>query len=393
MAEVAYDRASRIYTPGAKPAVNQLNLKRAIPGHSLVLRICDDTGDNARAATEAQELLGEGAVALVTTGSSQTISIAGVAVPAGAALMSISATSTQIPSAGVLADGGAKRVWSTAVSDSEQARVLAALMLDGGAVGGGAAPFAHPACIHQDDIAFNGLYQSTNAALVAATDAGVFMPQFLYEPGASPATAVAQAQSAAIAPDAVLLISPVGDTAALVGAWTGADPVWLFTDNARSVSVYDFDGGLARLTGAQGTGPSTPSVQRDPEYGDFVALYSQTFASEDPTSVSYVPNAYDAVLLLGAGAAWAQSSGAAITGASIAQGLTQLSEAGAATTPLTADNFTSLQAAFAQGHTVNVTGASGELDFDPATGVAPGPIDVWTIAPDGGIVTLRTVTP
>jgi hypothetical protein len=187
-----------------------------------------------------------------------------------------------------------------------------------------------------------------------------------------------------------VLISTVGDTAALVGAWEGADPVWFFTDNARSTSVYAFDGGLARLAGSKGTGPSTPSAS-NLEYSSFHALFVTDFPDAgDPATVSYVPNAYDAVLLLAAGALWAQGHGT-IDGAGVAQGLTQLSDTTVAATSLSADNFTALSAAFSQGHQANVKGASGALDFDNAHGVAPGPIDIWVIAPDGGIVTVANV--
>jgi hypothetical protein len=98
------------------------------------------------------------------------------------------------------------------------------------------------------------------------------------------------------------------------------------------------------------------------------------------------------VLLLAAGALWANGHGG-VSGAGIAQGLTQLSDTTQVTTPLQATNFTTLQAAFAQGRKVNLTGSSGALDFDPATGVAPGPIEVWSVQLDGGTPAVRTVNP
>lgn len=370
-------------------AVEQLNKNFAIPNHPVALRVCDDTGDSAKAANEAQELLDEGAVALVTTGSSQTIAIADKGVPAGAVMMAISATSTQIASAGVLPDGGAKRVWSTATSDALQGRVLASMLAGTAAVNPPGAPFQAPACLHQDDVAFDLLYNTIRQDLAADTDGGLLMPQALYASGADPTSAVQQTMAGS--PDAVVVIAPVGDSARIFGAWTGADPVWLFTDNSRNTSLYAFDGGLARLQGSLGTGPATASAAST-EYNDFQTLYLTEF-STDPASASYVPNAYDAVLLLGAGAVWSADHGG-VTGAGIAQGLGKLSQADAGSSvSLEANQFTTLQAAFAQGRAVNVSGASGALDFDPATGVAPGPIDVWTIAPDGGIVTLQTVTP
>lgn len=364
-------------------AVEQLNAKNALPGRTVVLRVCDDTGDVARATAQAKELLDEGAVALVTSGSTQTLAVADVAVPGGAVVMSLSATSVQIASAGLVADGGAKRVWSTAISDLAQGRALGSIvsLSDGG-------PARNPACIQQDDIAFNGLYTVVNDTVRANSGNAVSMKQFRYgTPAEIPAT-VAGAMDAG--PDVVVIIAPVSQSGAIFGAWTAPDPVWVFSDNARSVGVYAFDGGLARLAGSEGTGPSTAG-QQTPQFSDFQARYQAKFHVDPTAQASYVPNAYDSVLLLAAGALWAQTRGD-VNGAGIAQGLTQLSDARIAPLALVADNFTTFGGAFTQGKMVNVAGASGALDFDPATGVAPGPIDVWEILDDGGIATIQTVT-
>lgn len=368
-------------------AAEQVNAKSALPNHALVIRVCDDTGDATKAAAEAKELLDEGAVALVTTGSSQTIAVADPAIPAGATLMSISATSTQIASAGVLPDGGAKRVWSTAASDALQGKVLAQLLTGQLASSPAGAPFASVSCVQRDDIAFNGLFDSVQATL-SSIDGGPAINRHIYAAGSDPTGAVQAAM--ADNPGAVLVITTVGETPKIFAAWTQPDPVWLFTDNARSTSLYAFDGGLQRLAGSEGTGPSAAPTS-DPVYGLFKGLYTAEF-SVDPATSSYVPNAYDAVLLLAAGALWADGHGG-VSGPGIASGLGQLSDTTQAPTNLTADNFTALSAAFSQGKRVNVRGASGALDFDPATGVAPGPIDVWALQPDGGIGTLQSVTP
>jgi hypothetical protein len=41
---------------------------------------------------------------------------------------------------------------------------------------------------------------------------------------------------------------------------------------------------------------------------------------------------------------------------------------------------------------IQISGASGSLDFDKATGEAPAQIEVWAIA-DGGFVTLAVINP
>jgi len=390
-------------------AVNQINTTSAIQGHTLVLRVCDDTGDANLAGAQAQELLDEGAMALVSNGSSETIAMTAPAVNADAVVMSISATSTQIAAAGVLPDGGAKRVWSTATSDALQGKVLANILrfiyaLDPAR--------AAPVCVYSSDIAFNGLYDTIKDDLLASTDGGIFLKPFTYTDASGIASTVNHAK--ATAPGAAVVIVPIGDIPSFFGAWTPAtgtpDPAWLFTDNSRNAALVDFDGGIDRLAATypdgggaftQGTGPST-AAPTSTAYLTFKSAFEGVFVDDagvsvDPGSASYVPNAYDSVLLLAAGAVYADVHGG-ISGAGIAQGLGQLYDGpddggGSGVIPLQAGNFTLLRAAFAQGHKVNVAGASGALDFDPVTGTAPGAIDTWKVASDGGIVTTGQVNP
>jgi hypothetical protein len=102
-----------------------------------------------------------------------------------------------------------------------------------------------------------------------------------------------------------------------------------------------------------------------------------------------VANTFDAAMLVAVGAAWADGHGG-LSGANLARGLTLLSAPDAGPTPLEPTNLTTIVGRLNGGTPVNVEGASGNLDFDSSTGTAPGPIEIWQVAPDGGLVTIAT---
>jgi hypothetical protein len=49
--------------------------------------------------------------------------------------------------------------------------------------------------------------------------------------------------------------------------------------------------------------------------------------------------------------------------------------------------------AFRRGGEVNVSGASGELDFDPVTRDASAPIEVWTVSSAAGQLSIDRADP
>ena len=81
------------------------------------------------------------------------------------------------------------------------------------------------------------------------------------------------------------------------------------------------------------------------------------------------------------GAAWSQFQDDEVRGIGIARGLRRISLGSEYDTG--PNDWNSVRAAFSTGESVNLTGASGTLDYDSLTGETAAPVNVWTISEDG----------
>ena len=72
--------------------------------------------------------------------------------------------------------------------------------------------------------------------------------------------------------------------------------------------------------------------------------------------------------------------------------MAQVSNDAGLSVPLDPPDLNTAISEFAAGRSVNVVGASGDLDFDKSTGEAPGPIGIWEVV-DGGFQTLQYLSP
>jgi branched-chain amino acid transport system substrate-binding protein len=121
-----------------------------------------------------------------------------------------------------------------------------------------------------------------------------------------------------------------------------------------------------------GTGPAAPSGA---DFDFFAAALAQDFGI-DARGFSFVANAYDAAYVGAMGVVYASRDGNRFDGLQVAEGLSRLitgsavvvgkSEWAAAKAGLTSGDFS-----------IDVRGISGALDFDPAVGEGPAPIEVW----------------
>jgi branched-chain amino acid transport system substrate-binding protein len=71
-----------------------------------------------------------------------------------------------------------------------------------------------------------------------------------------------------------------------------------------------------------------------------------------------------------------------VTGAGIGRGLRRIS--GGAATPMLPSSWKAVLVAFAAGRAIDVRGASGELNYDPATKQLSAPIEIWGVASEDG---------
>ena len=158
-----------------------------------------------------------------------------------------------------------------------------------------------------------------------------------------------------------------------------ADTLKLLTDAGSGVSLFP------NIRG------SRPAVPTGPVHDVFRASYRAAY-NEESTDHNFTAHAYDAAWLTFLGSAWSLSQEGALSGVGIARGLRKVSDG----TPLTLvpSNFGAAATSFRSGLSVDVSGASGELDYDPATEETSSAIDIWGIAPtNDAIVVIDTLQP
>jgi hypothetical protein len=141
----------------------------------------------------------------------------------------------------------------------------------------------------------------------------------------------------------------------------------------------------------RGTRPA-PRDAKDYVFASFVANYKAEYGGEDPTAATFSHHAYDAAWLALYGSAWSRlRENGVVSGLGIARGLRHVS-GGGTPIPIIPSSWATVVAAFRNGAAVNLSGASGELDFDPVTRSVVAPIEIWAIE-NGAIAHVDTKTP
>jgi branched-chain amino acid transport system substrate-binding protein len=171
------------------------------------------------------------------------------------------------------------------------------------------------------------------------------------------------------------------------GGLAAYDTQHLFlTDAAANLSVFSAaSNATALFPRIRGTRPAPRSLD-DYVYATFVANYKAEYGGEDPTGNAFAAHAYDAGWLVLYGAAWSLLRDGAITGTGISRGLRHVS--GGAPMSVIPPSWPAVVAAFRVGRGIDVSGASGELNFDPVTRETTAPIEIWTVASSGGQIAI-----
>ena len=188
------------------------------------------------------------------------------------------------------------------------------------------------------------------------------------------------------AEEVIFISSATDDTVSFLTA-AAADPTlddkrFFLTDAAANedllVGLPEGDTDLyARI---RGTRPAT-----DPDLADdFARRYRIAFGESDVDALSFTTHAYDAGWLALYGASWALLQEGGVSPRGVARGLRQVS--GGAELDVGELSWTQVVDAFAAGESVDVSGASGALDYDPATeerAEGGSSFAVWVISRDG----------
>ena len=367
----------------AELAIRQVMKNEGLDGRSYGLVKCtneESSSFDALDQDEANVLVSEylandiGAVAIIGPATSDRVDAAFLAVePYGTLLMSPTATSPSLtPLDGLTSSyNNPGLLWRTAPPDDLQGKVLAQFMSSQGD--------RSVAVIVEE-----GPYGTALGVVFAGhfEQDGATVDQLTYESNnaASLATQLDSAASASV--DAVLFISANKDdiTEFLTSVATsgfGSKNIYL-ADGAKDKDIFEDIPGLeeAELERIFGTAPAPASGQVYENFKDeYVNKYGRP-ADQTP----FTAYAYDAAWLVLYGTAWSHYNEGLLTGLGVARGLRMISSG--SEVDIGPSQWNSLKAQFKEGQTVDVRGASGELDYDSETGETSAPIDVWGVEYD-----------
>ena len=243
------------------------------------------------------------------------------------------------------------RLWRTAPTDEEQERQIVQDLE--------ARSVTDVIVVAQD-----GAYGDGLVALLSADFPDAEVVRFATEGQLGGALGVV---SDSAAEEVIFISSATDDTVSFLTA-AAADPTlddkrFFLTDAAANedllVGLPEGDTDLyARI---RGTRPAT-----DPDLADdFARRYRIAFGESDVDALSFTTHAYDAGWLALYGASWALLQEGGVSPRGVARGLRQVS--GGAELDVGELSWTQVVDAFAAGESVDVSGASGALDYDPAT--------------------------
>ncbi len=310
----------------------------------------------------------------------------------GALVISPSATSPELTGLDpeTVSDDAPGLLWRTAPSDALQGAVIAADMRGPGMGRVDPDPVSEVVVIHETGAYGEGLFDVFAGEFVAR---GGSPPQELVYAGTSQTELTDAISDAGLtSAQEVLFISSQApqivtflETADQLAGY--AEKNIFLTDAAANPDVLAADTSLfARVRATR----LAPLDADNPVYSSFIVAYDARYRA-NVQDFSYAANAYDAAWLLVYGAAWAQfQAQGGISGQHIARGLRHVSVG--EKVELRASTWTSVQQAFKAGDSIDVAGASGELDYDPATEETSADVEVWKPA-NGTIEGIYKVSP
>jgi len=373
-----------------KLGLSEVNDRSGLKNRTFGLFVCNTDRQDETVRTQTAWMVENLSVpAIITSGSGQTSLSTKHPVRIDAGTMILSATATDPSLVSTFRTEG--NVWRVSPSDTFQARALANLIkADFPDAGGVRVDVVHITGGYGDGL---GIPLAANLRALGFTSTG---RPFIADDANAP-TMLVNALSNDIPRATVLIAFPrtvreIIERARSFPVLTRAGGHrWYLADAAKDPAVlFAADGGssvsMTELDLALGTAPAQGAG------GGFIA-FRDSFRARygiDPNSFSFTSQSYDAIWLVMLAAASAQSTGE-ISGPRLGQGMGKLSAAGPSI-PLRADKWTEASNILLQGLSINVEGASGPLDFDPATGTPAAPYEVWQVS-DGGIRVLRFINP
>ncbi|MEO0325937.1 MAG: ABC transporter substrate-binding protein, partial [Myxococcota bacterium] len=358
-----------------------------VGGRGFSLLVCTNEPDfegDGRDRGDATAMLGTylealGVVAIVGPPSSSDVQR--IAAATGSALLiSPSATSNALTGLDPLpaSDATPGRFWRTAAPDTQQGIRIAEDVI--------ARDVRTLALVHADDAYGQGL-RDTVRSVLAERGATLAVSEHDFVEGDDASFGNAVAAAAGTTPAEVLFISSdvdvvsafVTSAATLPGFETAS---FFLTDSAGNedfaTSIQQNDAARTTCGRIRGT---RPEVATGAVTNSFRSRYQLVFG-DDPTVFGFAANSYDAGWLVAIATGWAVAQeGAVLSADNLARGLRRISD-GPAPVNLDRAGFADILDAFSRGESVDVSGASGSLDYDPETEETAAPTELWVIDDD-----------
>jgi branched-chain amino acid transport system substrate-binding protein len=377
----------------------QLNppTQQGIGGRPLRLIACDTQGDPNLAHDLAQELVTDGIQALMSAGSSETLNVADVTIPAGVLLMS---GYSQSPAVSALSatKNGVRLIWRTIPPDQDIAGVVVQAIAEGTADAGRPLPDAGTqdgglgpsvAVLPRNDAYGQGFDDLFGSAYPGPQRA------FFFDPGGATDTTALNG-AAAFGPKVTLVWAFPDDITRLLDeveqpAYAPLQSTaWFFNDQFLVPGVLSGIDKPQRLEGAVAVA-AAPADLTSPAFGWLQQEYEAQYGvdpGQQPSAASYA----DAMMLLAIASGVNAAKGNPLDGEHLAQVLIRVSQPGGPSVPLDPPHYNDAVSQLAAGQDIDVVGASGPLNFDPRTGEAPGDVNLYQVQ-DGGFVIVNVVIP
>ena len=391
----------RINNLGEKPrldamrlAIREINGNGAVgPAHTPIAMVACDYGgkDGTASGTEAKVAI-DGAISYLSENLGARVVVAGSSSSATktaldrilsrklpVALLSSFSTSTSLTDyADKLPGSDVGLLWRTAPDDTQQAKVLAQLAMQ--AKGAGASQLG---ILYIDDNYGGPL----KAGVATALQGELPVKSISFPEDATPEelkTRLDLLFDEQPPPDALLFVGI--DGAMVVDAYQAlhdkeydTNLKFLFLADAAKEAETLFGTSVSEQVNAMiarslGTAPYHSVGAK---YDGLKERMSDAFGV-NADNFSFLAQSYDAAYIAGYGLAWASASGTLFDGEAVATGFAKLSSK---TTALQVgpDQWSTATKALAgeEPRTINISGTSGELDFDPTTGQTSGPMEIW----------------
>jgi ABC-type branched-subunit amino acid transport system substrate-binding protein len=356
------------------------------PSRPFAMVVCDETADVVAAANHlANEVSVQAIVGPAFSGDLLTAATQ-VTIPAYVWEISGSATSAQITRLNPM-------VWSTAASDTEQVKAIAATVsyLEKQLLTGSRTTPLKLAAITKNDAYGMGLASSIASTVsfngkAAEAQTDQYLP-LSYDQTATGADNAVVPKVVGFEPDVIILVGTAEATASVYlpieQSWHAAAPKphWVFTDGMVATNLLDAVADTAdptRLSRALGT------AYGDPTRAQYVALqneYRMAFPDDssglDPATAGF----YDATYAVFYSYAAIQATAAA--GDVLASAFaTEVVVAGGTDIDVGASQQVNALNLLSQGKPIALRGASGPLTFASGDHTSTGNFDVWCVQPD-----------